>query len=158
MTTHAPPGPKGHESSEVPFKGVLWCLAGFIITAAVIHLALIGYGRLLGAGHQGFGRVHQLRPNEMPSYPAPALQVKPALDLQAYRVQAERDLNGTGWIDQAHGVTKIPVDRAMTLLLERGLPVRPAVQDGPTELQVQQQKAAADGAKAPEPPPARSRP
>src|SRR5690348_5733114 len=130
MAAQPQSGQSGHESSQVPLEPILWCLEGFIVTAVVIHLALIGYASLLGASHKSFGRVHQIQPNQ--AYPAPALQVNPQIDLQNYRTLAEHDLKTYGWIDQAHGVTKIPVDRAMDLLLARGLPLRPAVQDGPT--------------------------
>ena len=158
MTTETQLPPKRHESSRVPFKPALWCLAGFVAVAVIIHLALIGYAHLLGASHRDFGRVYQIRPNEVPGYPEPALQVKPEVDLQNYRKRAEEDLNSYGWIDQGHGVAKIPVERAMSLLAARGLPVRPPVQDGPTELDMQRQKAAADSAKAADQPAERRRP
>lgn len=158
MTTRTQSPQRGHESSRVPLKATLWCLAGFIATAVVTHLALIGYGRFLGASHEGFGRVYQIGPNQVPHYPAPALQVKPPVDLQTYRNRAERDLNSYGWMDQERGVAKIPVEQAITLLVIRGLPVRPAVQNGPTELDMQRQKAAADSAAATKQTPERRRP
>ena len=159
MTTQTEPLPRGgHEATKVPLKGLLWFVAGFIATAVIIHLLLIGYGLLLGAHEKSFGRVYQIRPNQVPQYPAPALQVKPQVDLQTYRARADRDLNSYGWIDQAHGITKIPIERSMDLLAARGLPVRPAVQDGPTELNMQEQKAAADSKKAAEQPPEWRRP
>ncbi|HEY0792252.1 MAG TPA: hypothetical protein VGD78_14400 [Chthoniobacterales bacterium] len=147
MTNPIRPVQKTHESSDVPLRRILWGVPLFVATAAVLHLALIGYGRLLAGANPGFGRVYPLGTTAASAYPAPALQANAAVDLQAYRAQAERDLNGTGWIDQAHGTMKIPVDRAMVLLLARGLPVRPPIQDGPTELDLQKQKAAENGAK-----------
>lgn len=159
MTTQTETRPRGgHESSGVPLKPLRLVVAGFIVTAVIIHLALVGYASLLGAQHRHFGRVDQVRPNQVPAYPAPALQVNPQVDLQTYRTRADHDLNRYGWIDQGHGVAKIPIERAMDLLLARGLPVRPAVQDGPTELNIQEQKAAADRAAAAEQPPERRRP
>jgi len=137
----------GHESSAIPLKPMLWCLVGFIATAVLIHLLVICYGRMLAARYEDFGRVYQMRPEQTPEYPAPALQVNPQVDLQRYRMRAEQDLNSYGWIDPAHGVAKIPVERAMNLLVSRGLPVRPSGQDGPTELDMQQQKAAVESAK-----------
>ncbi|MBW0000263.1 MAG: hypothetical protein JO015_14270 [Verrucomicrobia bacterium] len=159
MTAHTEIRPRGgHESSGIPLKPLLWFVAGFIATAVVIHSALAGYASLLGAQHKHFGRVYQLQPTQVPAYPAPALQVNPRIDLQTYRTRADHDLNSYGWIDQGQGVAKIPIERAMDLLLARGLPVRPAVQDGPTELNMQEQKAAADSAGAAEQPPGRRRP
>jgi hypothetical protein len=123
-------------------------LAGFIATALIIHLILIGYGTMLGNSYKRFGRVYQIQPSQVPQFPAPALQSNPSVDLQTYKSRAEQELNTYGWIDRPHGVVKIPIERAMNLLATRGLPVRPAVQNGPTELEMQRQKAAADRANA----------
>jgi hypothetical protein len=42
-------------------------------------------------------------------------------------LQAHEDelLNNYGWVDQDAEVVRIPIERAMELLLERGLPTRP---------------------------------
>jgi hypothetical protein len=131
----------GHESSTLPLKPFLWTLAGLIATAVLMHLALICYTTILASASKGFGKVYQIRSSEVARYPAPALQVDPQTDFQAYKHRAERDLNSYAWIDQAHGVVRIPIARAMTLLLSRGFPVRPIPQNGPTELDIQNQKA-----------------
>ena len=56
----------------------------------------------------------------------PRLQVRPAQDLKQLR-QAEDDrLNSYGWVDQKAGTVRIPIDRAMDLLVEKGLPVHEA--------------------------------
>ena len=56
--------------------------------------------------------------------PEPRLQVAPAEDLHSY-LQAQREaLNGYGWVNKEAGVVRIPIDRAMELLLARGLPTR----------------------------------
>jgi mono/diheme cytochrome c family protein len=54
----------------------------------------------------------------------------PALDdntspeiLMARREQEEARLNSYGWIDKEAGVVRIPIDRAMALIVESGLPV-----------------------------------
>jgi hypothetical protein len=40
-------------------------------------------------------------------------------------------LEGYGWVDREAGVVRVPIERAMELLLERGLPTRPeAEQEG----------------------------
>ncbi len=57
--------------------------------------------------------------------PEPRLQQTPRIDLQAIRSREEKLLHQYGWIDRQKGVVRIPVDRAMDLLAERGLPARP---------------------------------
>jgi hypothetical protein len=54
----------------------------------------------------------------------PRLQTDPAQDLERLR-QAENDaLNNYGWVDRSRGIVRVPIDRAMELLLKRGLPTR----------------------------------
>lgn len=54
--------------------------------------------------------------------PAPRLQSKPSASLADFRRREERELGSYRWIDKQQGVVQIPVDRAMKLLVERGLP------------------------------------
>ncbi len=54
------------------------------------------------------------------------LQVVPGLDL---RLQGEAEverLNGYGWVDQGAGMVHIPIDKAIDVLVEKGLPTRAA--------------------------------
>jgi hypothetical protein len=51
--------------------------------------------------------------------PAPRLQIDPRGDLEALRAREQAQLDGYGWIDRQAGTVHIPVDRAMSLLLER---------------------------------------
>ena len=55
-------------------------------------------------------------------FPKPRLEVKGAVDLAKLRVAEQTDLDSYGWIDRNSGTVRIPIDRAMQLLLERGLP------------------------------------
>ena len=56
----------------------------------------------------------------------PHLQVDPPGELQTMRAEERARLNGYGWVDESRGIVHIPIDRAMKLLVERGLPVRQA--------------------------------
>jgi hypothetical protein len=40
-------------------------------------------------------------------------------------LKQEDELNSYGWVDQSAGVAHIPIDRAMDLIVEHGLPVLP---------------------------------
>jgi hypothetical protein len=69
--------------------------------------------------------------------PMPRLQPAPIQDLKDMRAAEEKILNGYGWVDQAHGVTHIPIDRAIDLLAERGVTSRPqAAQAAPSDVTV----------------------
>lgn len=60
--------------------------------------------------------------------PAPRLQVAPTSDLRVYCNAEHQALTTYGWADKPTGAVRVPVDRAMQMLLERGLPVRPGSQ------------------------------
>jgi hypothetical protein len=56
--------------------------------------------------------------------PLPHLEETPGLQLGAIRRREERELQSYGWIDRDRGVVRIPIERAMQLLLERRNPPR----------------------------------
>jgi hypothetical protein len=62
--------------------------------------------------------------------PEPRLQTNPRADLAELREREDRALNTYSWVDRNAGIVRIPIDRAMSLTLERGLPVAPQ-QGGP---------------------------
>jgi hypothetical protein len=61
-----------------------------------------------------------------PQQPAdfPGLQANPQRDWREMLAEQNRLLTSYEWVDQGEGVARIPIDRAMQLLLERGLPAR----------------------------------
>jgi hypothetical protein len=52
------------------------------------------------------------------------LQVTPERDLAVYQQDQERQLGSYGWVDEKLGIAHVPVERAMDMLLERGVPAR----------------------------------
>ena len=65
--------------------------------------------------------------NKLP--PQPRLVDNEPQDLQEYRADQNKTLDTYGWVDRQHGVVRIPINRAMDLLVQRGFPARP--QAGP---------------------------
>ena len=57
------------------------------------------------------------------SRPGPQLQVTPARDLQEMRAMEDRQLHSYRWVDSEAGIVAVPIERAMDLIAERGLPV-----------------------------------
>ena len=67
------------------------------------------------------------RDPQMP--PEPRLQQYPDSDISDFRASEERRLHGYGWVSKEAGVVHIPIEDAIRLTVERGLPVtarRPA--------------------------------
>lgn len=59
---------------------------------------------------------------DQPQPAAPWLEINPRESLAALRAREDAALTRYGWIDRAHGVAQIPIDRAMALLAQRGRP------------------------------------
>lgn len=56
--------------------------------------------------------------------PAPNLQKQPFKDIYLLRQGETEKLTTYGWVDKDGGVARIPIDRAMELMLQRGFPAR----------------------------------
>ena len=58
--------------------------------------------------------------------PEPRLQRHAAQDMRDWRAAEDRALHQYAWIDPDKGIVQIPVERAMDLIAQRGLPAAPA--------------------------------
>jgi hypothetical protein len=59
------------------------------------------------------------------SFPQPRLEEDERTQLRQFIENQDSKLATYNWVDKEKGVVQIPIDRAMDLLVERGLPVRP---------------------------------
>lgn len=58
-------------------------------------------------------------------FPEPRLEDDERTELAPFRYKEEQTLNSYGWVDQNAGVARIPIERAMALIVQRGLPTAP---------------------------------
>ena len=70
------------------------------------------------------------------TFAGPKLQRQPSIALAEFRQDENLRLSRYEWIDETRGIVRIPIDRAITILSQRGLPepkqvVRPAEQQDP---------------------------
>jgi hypothetical protein len=63
------------------------------------------------------------------SFPNPKLEEDERGQLNGIRIAEENTLYSYGWVDEKAGTVHIPIDRAMDLIVQRGLPVRQSVTD-----------------------------
>jgi hypothetical protein len=124
---HMPPRTEGerYERRDANVSTLLMFGAGLFVVIVVVFFAMKGVfdffaiSQKLGPPASPFEDVRVLPPQ-------PRLQVYPRMDLKTYCEAEQKDLNSYGWVDEHNGVVRIPVERAMDLTLERGLPSRPA--------------------------------
>ncbi|HEX6386838.1 MAG TPA: hypothetical protein VF177_19405 [Anaerolineae bacterium] len=121
-----PPMPQRDESdSEARWATLPVILLGIVLITAIITVLLLfflDYQPFLGLELDlpGFGG-DAFRTYEHQPLPIPVLQEAPAEDLaELMAVETER-LNSYGWVNEEAGIAHIPIDRAMGLLIERGL-------------------------------------
>ena len=122
----APP-PLNHELSDADPSPILKFLAFLVAGSTVIALLVVPFYNYLERREavEKTAR-HPMSPIgvERPLPPPPRLQTYPFQDIKEMR-QHDKPLLGTyQWIDQNAGTVRIPVERAMDLLAERGLPYR----------------------------------
>lgn len=120
----------GHELSDANPKKILWFAVGLALVIAMV--ALVTYGLF----HFFYRSETRSRPAPSPlSYgveppPEPRLLTKPGADLAAMRADEDQILGSYGWIDRERGIVRVPIDRAITLLAQKGLPTRAQSGDG----------------------------
>ena len=115
-------GSRAHEKKDVDVASMFLVALILFLSGALVCLAMWGLMRFLVAKQyaEEVARTPAAKTGE--SFPQPRLQTQPARDLRRLRAEEEARLNSYGWIDRSAGVAHIPIDQAMDLLLERGLP------------------------------------
>jgi len=144
----------GFEQTDVKSTGILVFLVAMLIFVAVTGATCYGIGKLLNA-HLN----HEDGPNtkwtktadvrdlgNLPSspelqnkmaeitqtFPTPRLQTDDGNeDVAVLHAREDLLLDNYTWADQSKGKVRIPIERAMEIIAQHGLPVAPAVQTQP---------------------------
>jgi hypothetical protein len=131
---HASPD---HEYAETPpgstyehTDASVWIIAKFLfwlaISAVIIHVGLgLLYALMIERAEETGEQQYPLAATageRLP--PAPRLQQFPHKELFEFRQEEEAFLHGYGWMNKEAGVVHIPIEEAMRLVVERGLPSR----------------------------------
>ncbi len=106
------------------FRAFVLSVVGFVVFMA-------GLLAVVGEVHRVFGRLAERRVADRRwtaqlSPPEPRLQADPEADLQAAQKHWTDELQSYAWVDRARGTARIPIGRAMQLMLRRGFPARGA--------------------------------
>lgn len=129
-------------------------LIGLAVAGILVALVLWGLYRFMDA----YERSHQppqnplvqqattdtrhVLPGAINKFPQPRLERNERLEINDFLLNEEQTLNSYGWVDQKAGVVHIPIERAMELIAQRGLPTTPKVGGvPPSEVNVVNQAA-----------------
>jgi hypothetical protein len=125
--SHAePPVEVRHETTDVNVRAIFGFGLGLAVVAVFVYFSVFLLFQYF-SGREA-ARVAPIYPlaaseaNRLP--PEPRLQTNPRGDLQKLRAHEDEILNGYGWVDRNAGVVRIPLEDAMKLTLQRGLPTR----------------------------------
>ncbi len=120
----------GHEPRDLPARGILvFGIAFLAVMGLVLGIATATDILLIGHLPAVPFPPTDLQNAPIPTLPPePRLEAEPGLLLQQLRSQEDKALHTYGWVDEKAGIVRMPIDRAMDILAERGLPHRPPEQ------------------------------
>lgn len=128
------------ERRDIGIGGVLWFLVGLAVAGAIITFVVNGFYHYLDARSQAEQAPVSPLVTNVPkdtrhlstdykdylnqNFPSPQLEIDERTQLDQVRLKEEEMLATYGWVDQKAGVVRIPIERAMDLIAQRGLPTR----------------------------------
>jgi hypothetical protein len=132
------PSHGGYEHQDISARGIFYFLAGLLAATLLISFLLSGLYKILDQRletHQppvsplaaNVPKDTRQVPPQYPetAFPDPRLETDERTQLNSIRIAEEQKLNSYGWVDEKAGTVHIPIERAMELLAQRGLPLRP---------------------------------
>ena len=135
-----PPANGGYERQDIGISGVLYFLLGLALAGLFVYFVVNGiYSFLEKKSEANQTPVSPLVTNAptdtrklssdykdylKQNFPSPQLEVDERGQLDKIRTDEAETLSSYDWVDQKAGTVRIPIDRAMDLIAQRGLPVR----------------------------------
>ncbi len=123
----APPDvAKGHETRDISTRVVVIFGISLFVGAVIIHvLVWLLYGQFAREAASAYPRQYPMAHVGAPELPPePRLQTRPRDEMARMREQENTLLNTYGWVDPQRGVVRIPIEQAMALVVQQGLPAR----------------------------------
>jgi hypothetical protein len=117
---------RGHEDRDVSFRPIVIAslgLAAMILVAVVAMRLLFVYN--LDRAAEMSEPANPLAVASGPRLPPePRLLPHPVEQLRQLRAEENVTLESYGWVDRSKGIVRIPIERAMELVAQKGLPKR----------------------------------
>src|SRR3981189_2569739 len=124
----------GFEQEDLSSRSALYFLAGLVLVCLVVYLIVFGMYRFLDS----YATAHQppmtpmvtpeadtraVTPQNAETFPQPRLEENERTQFRSFIEDQDRKLATYDWVDKDRGTVRIPIDRAMELIAQRGLPV-----------------------------------
>ena len=142
-----------YERRDIGVAGVLYFLLGLVVAGIFVHFVATGLFRefeKMSNAEQTIASPlitnaptdtrHVPRDYPQTAFPDPRLEEDERGQLNGIRLKEEQTLSTYDYIDQKSGTVRIPIDRAMELIAQRGLPVRQQSTGAPSGEQQQVKK------------------
>jgi hypothetical protein len=128
------------EHQDLSPKGVLYFFLGLGVFMVVIYFIAFGIYHVLNAADQANQKTmspmvapkadtRAVTPSDIHAFPDPRLEEHERTQLRSFIEDEDGKLATYNWVDKDKGVVQIPIERAMELIVQRGLPVRSQVQE-----------------------------
>ncbi len=136
MADTKPHAKSGFERQDLTAGTVIAFMVTLVILAAganvVIHFMYDFMDHYM-AKHQDTGsplvahrsETRETLPSDIQNFPQPRLETNERMEINEFRLHEEQQLHSYGYVDQSAGELHIPIDRAMELIAQRGLPTIP---------------------------------
>lgn len=112
----------------IGYKFALWLALAMVLSFGIVYSAFWFFERQERAANTATERFPLAKDYTRPT-PTPALQTQPFKDIYLLREEEAKRLQSYGWVDKDGGVARIPIDRAMEIMIQRGFPTRPEPSD-----------------------------
>lgn len=137
------------ERRDIRSGGVIWFLVGLAVAGVIITFAVTGFFHYLQQRNEAEQAPISPLVTNAPkdtrrlstdyrdylkqNFPSPQLEIDERTQLDQIRLKEEETLATYGWVDQKAGIVRIPIERAMDLIAQRGLPTRSQESTGQNE-------------------------
>ena len=121
-----PPGAKYEHTDidvSVGYKFGLWLTISMLISIGIVTGAFYFFEGQSKAANIA-AQKYPLAVGQHKEPPTPNLQNQPFKDIYMLRQGEAEKLGSYGWIDKDGGIARLPIDRAMDVMLEKGFPAR----------------------------------
>jgi hypothetical protein len=133
---HGPAG-EGFERQDLTAQAVFGFLFSLVAGGVLVYFVVWGLYAFMDARQrsrqpQQSPLVKQVdtntrivSPDEITKFPQPRLERNERVEINDFRLREEQTLNSYGWVDEKAGMVRIPIERAMQLVAQRGLSTTP---------------------------------